>query len=93
MSVLIRYGWTCPHDGCEGRVVGELGLDLTADSGDDGVIHIDVDMALSQETFSCEQCGCLFYTGDWEDFALVDPDSVCMPELNAPEDDDESGDS
>jgi hypothetical protein len=70
MAILLRFEWPCSHEGCDGTIAGDLTLDMTADSGGDGVIRIVPSMTLSQSTFFCGSCDCPFYTGDWDDFAL-----------------------
>ena len=82
MAVRIEYVIECPH-GCDENATSGVTLDMTADDCDDGIIRIDVDMAVSQTVFTCCGCGCRFYTGDLEDFlfssdecALVDGDPL-----------------
>lgn len=56
---------------CGGEMECRIG-DPNADSGDE--IRINVDMAISQTTFACPECGSECHTGDFEDICFGDED-------------------
>jgi hypothetical protein len=85
MAVKIKYQLDCLCDGCEGVASKGLTLDLSADDRPDGVLEIDVDMAVSQTEFECDTCGCTWFTGDLSDGMSRDVDECPGP----PEDDED----
>ena len=87
MSVFIEYRFDCPHCGDTSVCTNGRTLDTIADDKGDGVLRIDVSMALSQERFVCEACNCEFYTGDWDDFAQDNLDGGGCPNPCDGEDD------
>ena len=54
---------------------------------EDGCVHIDVDMSVSQTQFECDSCGCVYYTSDVEVYS--DDESSCSG-ADEEESDDES---
>lgn len=62
MSLVIVYEVDCPH--CDEKATATT-LDLSQPE-DDGYVHIDVELSVSQHEFVCEGCGCSVYTGDIE---------------------------
>lgn len=52
---------------CGGDMESRIG-DLSADPGDE--IRINIDMAVSQATFTCNSCGDECHTGDLDDICF-----------------------
>lgn len=57
----IKYVIDCQH--CDG-----IASSTTLDTGqpDDGTLEIDIELSVAQSAFTCDRCGCRFFTGDIE---------------------------
>lgn len=56
---------------CGGEMTTTIG-DMSANEGDP--IHINIDLAASQTTFGCDDCGDQCHTGDFADICFGDDD-------------------
>jgi hypothetical protein len=78
VMVRVRYELEC-HCG------GKMHRDVGHTDPDTAVVTIDLEMAVQQQEFYCDECECITYTGDLD--TVVEP-AEC-PSSNLSEDDDD----